>query len=125
MRSKDTKPEFVVRRLTHSLGYRFRLHRKDLPGRPDLVFPGRRAAVFVHGCFWHGHDCAKGMKRPATNAEFWNAKLDSNRVRDERHVSQLEAAGWKVLVLWECGLKDLQQVSRQLRDFLGPPGLRS
>lgn len=118
VRSKDTKPELVVRRLAHSLGYRFRLHRKDLPGRPDLVFPGRRAVIFVHGCFWHGHDCAKGKKRPATNAEFWNTKLDGNRDRDERHVSQLEAGGWKVLTVWECELKNREILAAQLKNFL-------
>ena len=109
----------VVRRLAHALGYRFRLHRKDLPGRPDLVFPGRRAVVFVHGCFWHGHDCAKGKKRPAINTEFWNAKLDSNRVRDERNVALLKSEGWKVLIVWECELRNLQDLSDQLRAFLG------
>jgi DNA mismatch endonuclease (patch repair protein) len=120
VRSKNTKPEVVVRRTAHALGYRFRLHRKDLPGKPDLVFPGRRAVVFVHGCFWHGHDCAKGKKRPAINMEFWNSKLDSNQVRDEKNVAQLKSAGWRVLIIWECEIQNLSDLSNQLKAFLGP-----
>lgn len=119
VRSKDTKPEMIVRRLAHRLGYRFRLHRRDLPGMPDLVFPSRRAVVFVHGCFWHDHDCPKGRKRPVANAEWWNEKLKGNRVRDQAAVSTLEAAGWRVLVVWECGLRDQERLSNELRVFLG------
>lgn len=119
VRSKDTKPEYAVRRLAHALGYRFRLHRKDLPGRPDLVFPRRRAVVLVHGCFWHGHDCAKGENRPATNQAFWNAKLDGNKARDVRDEAALEEAGWRILVVWECEVRDHDLLARRLRAFLG------
>lgn len=119
VRSKDTKPEHVVRRLAHGLGYRFRLHRKDLPGRPDLVFPGRRAVILVHGCFWHGHDCSKGQKRPATNQAFWDAKLDGNKERDEKNEAALKEAGWRVLVVWECELRDRDALATRLRTFLG------
>jgi DNA mismatch endonuclease (patch repair protein) len=104
IRGKDTKPELLVRRGLHALGFRFRLHRKDLPGRPDLVFPARRAVIFVHGCFWHSHDCPM-CKMPATRAEFWRAKIAGNRDRDEQAVRALTAAGWRVLVVWECALR--------------------
>ena len=104
IRGKDTKPELVLRRGLHALGLRFRLHRKDLPGRPDIVFPRYRAAVLVHGCFWHGHDCPL-FKLPATRLEFWEAKIEGNRARDLRDVAALAAAGWRVLVVWECALK--------------------
>lgn len=119
VRSKDTKPEFVVRRLAHALGYRFRLHRKDLPGRPDLAFPGRKAVILVNGCFWHGHDCPKGQTRPATNRAFWDAKLDGNRERDRRNEVALQEAGWRVLVVWECELRDGDALAARLRTFLG------
>lgn len=119
VRSKDTKPEFVVRRLAHALGYRFRLHRRDLPGRPDLVFPGRKAVVLVHGCFWHVHDCAKGQKRPATNRAFWDTKLDGNKTRDMRDEAALQKAGWRILVVWECELRDRDALADRLRSFLG------
>jgi DNA mismatch endonuclease (patch repair protein) len=94
----------VLRRGLHALGFRFRLHRKDLPGRPDMVFPRYRAAVLVHGCFWHGHDCPL-FKWPATRREFWQAKIEGNRARDLRDLTGLAAAGWRVLVVWECALK--------------------
>jgi DNA mismatch endonuclease (patch repair protein) len=104
IRGKDTKPELMLRRGLHALGLRFRLHRKDLPGRPDMVFPRYRAAVLVHGCFWHGHDCPL-FKLPTTRLEFWEAKIGGNRARDLRDVAALAAAGWRVLVVWECALK--------------------
>lgn len=119
VRSKDTKPEHVVRRMAHSLGYRFRLHRQGLPGRPDLVFPSRKAAVFVHGCFWHGHICTKGQRRPTTNTAFWNAKLDGNIARDARDEAALREAGWRVMVVWECETKDTVMLEDRLRAFLG------
>lgn len=119
VRSKDTKPEMVVRRLLHGLGYRYRLHRRDLPGRPDLVFPGRRAVVFVNGCFWHSHDCAKGRRRPVANAVWWEKKLADNRARDEAAVRSLKADGWRVLTVWECATRDLERLSDELRTFLG------
>jgi DNA mismatch endonuclease (patch repair protein) len=104
IRGRDTKPEMLVRRGLHARGFRFRLHRRDLPGCPDLVFPGYRAAVFVHGCFWHGHNCAM-FKLPATRADFWATKIEGNRQRDARVLQNLSAAGWRTFVLWECDLR--------------------
>lgn len=104
IRSKDTKPELMLRHGLHARGLRYRLHRKDLPGRPDMVFPRYRAAILVHGCFWHGHDCLL-FKLPATRREFWAAKVDGNKARDARTIAGLTAAGWRVLVVWECALK--------------------
>lgn len=92
----------VVRRLLHAAGYRFRLHRKDLPGSPDLVFPGRHKVVFVHGCFWHGHDCKRGARQPKENAEYWIAKIARNRARDHQAILALKAAGWGCAIVWEC-----------------------
>jgi len=122
VRSRDTGPELAVRRLAHRLGYRFRLHRGDLPGRPDLVFPGRRRVVFVHGCFWHGHDCPHGLKKPKSNRQYWIPKLERNRERDAENRERLAAAGWQSLVLWECELGDEAALARRLGRFLGPPG---
>lgn len=104
IRGRDTKPELTLRVGLHARGLRFRLHRKDLPGCPDLVFPCFRAVVFVHGCFWHGHDCPM-FKPPATRREFWAAKIEGNRIRDARARISLEGAGWRTLVLWECALR--------------------
>lgn len=115
---KDTRPEMIVRRLAHSLGYRFRLHRRDLPGKPDLVFAGRRKVIFVHGCFWHGHGCRRGA-RPGTNVEFWNAKLAKNVERDRVQVEALREVGWEPLVIWECETKDAKRLAGELRRFLG------
>lgn len=119
VRSKDTRPELIVRRLAHAMGYRFRLHRKDLPGSPDLVFPSRRSAIFVHGCFWHGHDCARGARRPKTNTEYWRQKVARNRTRDARVTMELEALGWRVITLWECGMMDPAAISAGIANFLG------
>jgi DNA mismatch endonuclease, patch repair protein len=104
IRGKDTKPELTLRRGLHALGFRFRLHRGDLPGRPDLVFPSRRAVIFVHGCFWHGHTCPM-CKMPATRPEFWRGKIASNQLRDERSIQALHLLGWRVMIVWECSLK--------------------
>ncbi|MFW2830394.1 very short patch repair endonuclease [Sphingomonas sp. ID0503] len=104
VRNRDTGPEMVVRRALHARGFRYRLHRKELPGRPDVILPRYRVAVLVHGCFWHGHDCARG-KRPASNREFWTAKLDRNLERDRRAEAGLRELGWNVWVIWECGLE--------------------
>lgn len=104
IRGKDTKPELALRHGLHARGLRYRLHRKDLPGRPDMVFPRYRAAVLVHGCFWHGHDCSL-FKLPTTRREFWAAKIEGNRARDLRDLAALAAARWRVLVVWECALK--------------------
>jgi DNA mismatch endonuclease (patch repair protein) len=124
IRSKDTKPEMAVRKVAHGLGYRFRLHQKDLPGKPDLVFPSRKAVVFVHGCFWHGHSdpgCRNAVL-PKSRRDFWLPKLSKNKARDSANVEALEAAGWRVMVVWECEIKDDEIVAGRLRDFLGPPG---
>lgn len=118
VRGKDTGPEMIVRRLVHGMGYRYRLHGRDLPGKPDLVFRLRRRTVFVHGCFWHGHDCARAA-RPQANAEFWQAKLDRNVERDAAQLQALDAAGWTALVVWECETKDAPRLASRLRDFLG------
>ncbi|MDD1449790.1 DNA mismatch endonuclease Vsr [Sphingomonas sp. H160509] len=122
VRSKDTKPELVVRRLVHGMGLRYRLHRKDLPGTPDIVFGPRRRVILVHGCFWHGHDdanCRKGAL-PKTRIEFWRNKIDQNRLRDERTSLALDRAGWGQLVVWECECRDREILSARLRAFLIP-----
>lgn len=111
VRGKDTGPERAVRSALSSAGYRYRLHRRDLPGSPDIVFPRYRIAVFVHGCFWHGHDCPRG-RRPVSNVAFWNAKLDRNLTRDRANRSALEAAGWTVVTVWECSAE--QQIGHLL-----------
>jgi DNA mismatch endonuclease (patch repair protein) len=115
---KDTKPEMVVRRIAHALGLRFRLHKRDLPGRPDLVFPKHRLAVFVHGCFWHRHEGCRLASTPKTRAEFWQAKFDTNVARDVSAVEQLAASGWKVLVLWECETRDAVRTEAALRQAI-------
>ena len=106
VKSRDTKPEWIVRRLVHALGYRYRLHLSSLPGKPDLTFSSRRKIVFVHGCFWHGHDCARGARAPATNSEFWVTKISRNRNRDCTNIATLERGGWAVLTVWECEMKN-------------------
>lgn len=106
IRGKDTKPEMEVRRVLHAAGFRFRLHRRDLPGAPDVVLPGRRVVVFVHGCFWHMHKGCRYSKIPATRVAFWKAKLDGNAKRDLLVKRELLAAGWRVLVVWECAVRD-------------------
>jgi DNA mismatch endonuclease (patch repair protein) len=103
VRGKDTRPERAVRSALFAAGYRYRLHRRDLPGAPDIVLPRFRTAVFVHGCFWHGHDCPRG-RRPTSNIEFWNRKLDSNVARDRQNHAALRTAGWRVEVIWQCSL---------------------
>lgn len=119
VRGRDTKPEMLVRRLSHALGYRYRIHLETVPGRPDLAFTKRRAAVFVHGCFWHGHDCPRGARTPKANAEYWRAKIERNRARDAETAERLAAAGWRSLVLWECELGDRDALAARLRGFLG------
>lgn len=104
-KSKDTKPEILVRKLLHALGYRFRLCRKDLPGKPDIVLPKYRTVIFVHGCFWHQHAGCKAASRPSTNVEFWEKKFARNRERDARVEAELAALGWRVIVIWECEVK--------------------
>lgn len=104
IRGRDTKPEMLIRRGLHARGFRFRLHRRDLPGRPDLVFPARRAVILIHGCFWHGHSCAM-FRLPATRAEFWNTKIEANRARDAFAARALALAGWRQLTIWECAVR--------------------
>jgi DNA mismatch endonuclease (patch repair protein) len=118
VKSKDTAPELLVRSLAHRMGYRFRLHSKDLPGKPDLVFPGRRKAVFVHGCFWHGHDCARGARVPKTNRDYWTKKIARNRERDRAACVALAHSGWAYLVIWECDLGNETRLKAQVRKFL-------
>ena len=106
VKGRDTAPEMKVRRLLWRLGARYRLHRKDLPGKPDIVLAGRKLAIFVHGCFWHGHDCARGARVPKANRDYWLGKVARNRARDIEARARLEAMGWRVLVVWECSLRD-------------------
>lgn len=106
IKGKNTKPEMVVRQLVHSMGYRYRLHRKDLPGKPDLVFPARKKIIEVRGCFWHMHDCPYGRVVPKTHADFWQQKRMSNVGRDEKNLGELEKLGWEVLVIWECQVRE-------------------
>ena len=118
VKHRDTAPELAVRGLLHSMGYRYRLHRKDLPGKPDIVFGPRRKVIFVHGCFWHGHTCKRGSRVPKTNAGYWEAKIARNVERHSRQLEELSASGWTSLTLWECELADKEAVARQLRAFL-------
>ena len=119
VRNKNTKPELVVRRLLHQQGYRFRLHRKDLPVRPDLVLPKWRTVILIHGCFWHGCDrCDRGTRIPKTNTEFWVEKVAGNRRRDAMTVGRLRELGWKVLVLWQCETADIDRLTSVLREAL-------
>ena len=120
---KDTGAEMKVRRALHLLGYRYRLHRRELPGKPDIVFPSRRKTVFVHGCFWHGHNCRFG-RLPKSNLDYWVPKIAANRERDERNVAALRDAGWAVFVVWQCDLRDLDGSIRRIVEFLdGAAGL--
>jgi DNA mismatch endonuclease (patch repair protein) len=121
VKSRDTSPERRVRSLLHRLGFRFRLHRKDLPGSPDIVLPRHRVAILVHGCFWHGHDCRRGARQPATNADYWRAKIQRNRERDFRTVAALTDMSWRVIVVWECELKQLENLGQKLLHFIKRP----
>lgn len=124
VRGKDTSPELTVRRLIHALGYRFRLHRRDLPGTPDLVFPGRRKVIFVHGCFWHRHPhpACKLARMPKSRQEFWGPKLEGNRARDLRTEAALAEAGWDVMTIWECALRDRASLENKIGTFLDATG---
>jgi DNA mismatch endonuclease (patch repair protein) len=119
VKSRDTKPEMIVRRLIHGLGYRYRLHRPDLPGKPDLTFPSRRTVLFIHGCFWHGHDCARGARVPKINRDYWTAKIAGNKARDIKDCDRLRDMGWLVLTVWECEIKDAG-LGPRLHMLLGP-----
>jgi len=118
VKGRDTRPEMVVRRALTRLGARYRLHRKDLPGSPDVAMPGRRLAVFVHGCFWHGHDCPRGAREPKQNRDYWLAKIARNRARDVRNREALQAMGWRVETVWECELKDAAALEGRLSSLL-------
>lgn len=119
VRGKDTRPELVVRRLAHALGYRFRLHHPDLAGKPDLAFPRRKKVIFVHGCYWHRHNCKKATT-PKSNVQFWQKKFDENMARDMRNVNDLAAKGWEALIVWECETKEADELANALLRFLGP-----
>ncbi len=115
---KDTKPEIVVRSLLHKNGYRFRIHRKDLPGKPDITLPKYKKVIFIHGCFWHGHPGCSRSKRPVTNQEFWREKLDKNIERDKVSVNALIQLGWDVLIIWSCEVKNIKKLKIKLFSFL-------
>lgn len=117
VKSENTGPEIRIRKMLHALGYRYRLHRKDLPGSPDIVFPGKRKAIFVHGCFWHGHDCRWG-KLPKSNIEYWRSKISDNKSRDERNEAALHALGWNNLVVWQCELRNSDELKTKLVRYL-------
>lgn len=121
IRGRNTSPEKTVRQMLHALGYRYRLHGTGLPGTPDLVFPGRKKVIFVHGCFWHRHEGCRYAYTPKSRTDFWLPKLEGNRVRDERNIVELERLGWTPLVIWECELKDREMLERRLVDFLSRP----
>jgi DNA mismatch endonuclease, patch repair protein len=126
IRSKNTKPEVALRRLIYRLGYRFRLHRKDLPGKPDLVFSSRRKVIFVHGCFWHQHPGCRDGRVPGTRTDYWEKKFYRNQERDAENLARLQQAGWSVLTVWECSLQNKKSLVRRLHRFLKPAGgLRS
>ena len=119
IKSKNTKPEMALRSLVHGMGYRYRLHVQELPGKPDLVFPSRRKVIFLHGCFWHGHECSRGRRLPSSNQAYWYKKISGNVSRDKRQLHQLADLGWKALIVWECELKDTQFLSSRIKEFLG------
>ena len=118
VKARDTGPELQVRRLVRAIRTGYRLDARDVPGRPDIVFRRTRHAIFVHGCFWHGHDCARGARRPKANAAYWTAKIARNRARDSAALAALDADGWSALVIWECALRDGAAVAARLRTFL-------
>jgi DNA mismatch endonuclease (patch repair protein) len=117
VKSKDTRPELVTRRLLHAMGYRFRLHRKDLPGRPDIVLPKHRKVIFVHGCFWHAHGCPKGQP-PKSRPDYWLPKLEANVRRDDSKINDLRAMGWKILIIWQCETRDHAVLAERLQQFV-------
>jgi DNA mismatch endonuclease (patch repair protein) len=119
VKGKDTKPEKIVRSLLHQMGYRFRLHRKDLPGNPDIVLPKHKKVISVHGCFWHGHKNCRRSKRPSSSRDFWNTKLDKNIERDKHNIAKLKEQGWNPFIVWECETKDQERLRKKLKKFLG------
>lgn len=120
VKSRDTLPERAVRKLLSASGYRYRLHSKHLPGCPDIVFAGRKKAIFINGCFWHGHPCKRGARTPKTNVSYWRSKIERNQLRDKHNIKMLRKAGWKIKIVWECELKN-ETLKKLLKRFLGPP----
>lgn len=118
IKGKNTKPEIFLRSIVHRMGYRYRLHRRDLPGNPDLTFPKHNKVIFMHGCFWHGHKGCSRSKRPSTNQEFWNEKLYKNLKRDKRNILKLKKMGWSPLIVWSCEIQDTDKLTRKLDRFL-------
>lgn len=118
IKGTNTGPELIVRSVLHAMGYRFRLHRRDLPGSPDIVLPRLNTVIFVHGCFWHMHPCRRGRVQPATNAKFWSDKRAGNRARDQRKARALRRAGWRVVTVWECQTRDREALEARLRRLL-------
>lgn len=118
IRSKNTRPEWIVRKQVHAMGFRYRLHQKGLPGCPDLVFKKLRIVLFVHGCFWHGHDCKEGKRVPKSNVDYWLTKIANNRARDRSHSDTLAGLGWKVRIIWECQTKDTEKLASHLQVIL-------
>ncbi len=116
--AKDTEPEMVVRKIVHSMGYRYRLHVKELPGKPDLVFSRRRKIIFVHGCFWHRHEACTRASMPKTRVSFWQSKFDANIARDEIVLRSLKKDGWRVMTVWQCELKSVERLTKRLKRFL-------
>ncbi len=124
VKSRDTSPEMKVRALLRAIAPGYRLHRAELPGKPDIAYIGRKRAIFVHGCFWHGHDRSRGARAPKANAAYWRAKIDRNRARDGRNLESLQALGWRAMVVWECELKDEAALRARLAAFLDDQGMR-
>jgi DNA mismatch endonuclease (patch repair protein) len=120
VKGKNTGPELALRQILTRMGLRYRLHRKDLPGAPDIAFIGRKIALFMHGCFWHGHDCPRGARQPKANADYWIAKIARNRARDTANMARLEAMDWRPVVVWECELKDRPALEAKLAALLKP-----
>ena len=119
IRSKNTAPELAIRKLCREIGFTgYRIHRKDLPGKPDLVWVGKKLAIFVHGCFWHGHDCAEGIRKPKSSRDYWIPKIERNQQRDTENIAALRVAGWNVLVIWECEINNQERLSKRLKRFL-------
>lgn len=118
IKSKNTSTELTIRRMIYAMGFRYRLHVKALPGKPDLVFAGRRKVIFVNGCFWHGHEDCRFARLPKSRIEFWAAKIARNRERDQENIAAIEARGWRVLTIWQCQLKDLEGLKKRINDFI-------
>ena len=118
IKSKNTKPEITVRKLLHSMGYRIRLHKKDLPGSPDIVLPKYKTVIFVHGCFWHRHQNCKYASNPKTRREFWENKFNANKIRDQKKLKEIKNLGWKFIIIWECETRNIQSIEEKIKRFL-------